>query len=216
MDPTNNSDPEIVLRNWRTRILNGFLLIAAGIGAVMTLATVLDAMSSPGLWIAVIVYVIMTLVVVGLAVFRRIDYRLRAWGILIICYMAGLATLSTFGLGSSGRLYMLAVPILALILIGAPEGMAFSAVSILTVLVFAVLADRGALGEILIRDRNSLLLSDWLAELADTLGILSVVMVLLILFYRFQERMIAEARHAQRELVRAQFEIFDVAANRKT
>jgi PAS domain S-box-containing protein len=204
MDSTNNIDPEIVLRNWRTRILNGFLLIAASIGAVMTLATVLDAISSPGLWIAVIVYVIMTLVVVGLAILRRIDYRLRAWGILTICYMAGLATLSTFGLGSSGRLYMLAVPILALILIGAREGMAFSAVSILTVLGFAVLADRGALGEILIRDRNSLLLSDWLAELADTLGILSVVMVLLILFYRFQERMIAEARHAQRELVRAQ------------
>jgi PAS domain S-box-containing protein len=204
MATTNNIDPEIVLQNWRTRTLNGFLLIAAGFGAVMTLATVLDAMSSPGLWIAVIVYVIMSLVVIGLAVFRRIDYRLRAWGILIICYMAGLATLSTFGLGSSGRLYMLAVPILALVLIGAPEGMAFSVVSILTVLVFAVLADRGTLGEILIRDRNSLLLSDWLAELADTLGILSVVMVLLILFYRFQERMIAEARHAQSELFRAQ------------
>ena len=76
--------------------------------------------------------------------------------------------------------------------------------SILTMVVFAVLADRGVLGESLIRDRNSLLLADWLAEFADTLGILSVVMVLLILFYRFQEDLIAQERRTQTELLQAQ------------
>src|SRR5574341_258152 len=203
MDTNNNVDPEIVLRNWRTKILNGFLAIAAGIGAVMTVATMLDAMSSPGLWPAVIVYVILTLVLVGLAVFQGIDYRIRAWGVLMICYIAGLSTLATFGLGSSGRLYLLALPILALILIGTRPGMLMSVVSILTVVVFAILAGRGVLGESLVRDRNSLLLADWLAEFSDTAGILSVVMVLLILFYRFQERLIGKERRAQAELRRA-------------
>lgn len=122
MDAKHNGDPEIVLRDWRTMILNGFLVVVTGISTAMTVATILDAMSSPGLWPAVIVYVILTLVVAGLAAFRRIDYHIRAWGVLMLCYIAGLATLSTFGLGSSGRLYLLALPILALILIGTRPG----------------------------------------------------------------------------------------------
>ena len=204
MESKKNSDPELVLREWRTKILNGFLLIVVGIAIVMTVATILDATAGPGLWPAVIVYVILTLVAVGLALSRRIDYRIRAWGVLMLCYIAGLATLATFGLGSSGRLYLLALPILALILIGTRPGMLTSVLSILTVLVFAILANRGVLGASLIRDRNSLLMSDWLAEFADTLGILSVVMVLLILFYRFQERLIDRERRTQAELIQAQ------------
>jgi len=151
MDAKHNGDPEIVLRDWRTMILNGFLVVVTGISTVMTVATILDAMSSPGLWPAVIIYVILTLVVVGLAAFRRIDYRIRAWGVLMLCYVAALATLSTFGLGSSGRLYLLALPILALILMGTRPGMFTSTLSIFTVIIFAILADRGVLGVLLAR-----------------------------------------------------------------
>ncbi|HEX5807111.1 MAG TPA: hypothetical protein VFY25_00480, partial [Anaerolineales bacterium] len=204
MDMKNDVDPEVVLSNWRTKILNGFLAAAAGIAAVMTFVTMLDATSSPGLWPAVGVYVVLTFIVSGLAVFRGLDYRLRAWGILVLCYIAGLATLATFGLGSSGRLYLLAFPIFTLVLVGARSGMLMSGVSLLTVVIFAFLADRGVLAESLIRDRNSLLAADWLAEFADTLGILTVVMTLLILFYRFQERMITRERRTRAELLRAQ------------
>jgi PAS domain S-box-containing protein len=204
MQTKNNLDPEAVLRDWRIRILNNFLSIAAGIAVVMTMVTVLDAKSSPGLGQAVIVYLILTVAVVGLAAFRGIDYSLRAWCLLLICYIAGLATLATFGLGSSGRLYMLAVPILALILLGPRPGLIWAGVGTLTVVMFAILAGQGALGGLFVRDRNSLLLSDWLAESVDTLGILFVVMVLLTLFYRFQKGMISEARRAQGELFRAQ------------
>lgn len=203
MDATHHGDPKAVLRDWRTRILNGFLAAVVGVAIVMTIATMLDARSNPGLWTAVIFYAFLTLVVAGLAIFRRIDYRIRAWGILLLCYLAGLTTLSTFGLGSSGRLYLLAFPILALVLMGTWPGMLTSALSILTLILFAILADRGVLAELLVRDRNSLHPADWLAEFADTLGILSVVMVLLILFYRFQERTIDRERHTQAELIQA-------------
>ncbi len=204
MDSKNNDDPGRVLRDWRTKILNGFLLVVVAIATVMTVATILDAMSGPGLWPAVVVYAILTVVVAGLAIFRQIDYRARAWSIILIGYVAGLATLSTFGLGSSGRLYLLAMPILALVLLGERPGMFTSAFSILTMVFFAILADQGILGEALIRDRNSLLPADWLAEFADTVGILSVVIVLLILFYRFHERTIASERRTQAELLQAQ------------
>ena len=204
MDTNQRVDPEVVLQNWRTRILNGFLVIVGIIVVAMTVVTVIDALSRPGQWPAVIVYVILSVVMIGLVVFRGIDYRIRAWGTLLVPYVVGITAMATFGLGSSGRLYMMAVPIAALILIGTRPGMIMSAVSILTIVLFAVLASNGMLAETLIRDRNSLLLADWIAEFADTLGLLFIVMTILILFYRFQESLIASERSTQAELLRTQ------------
>jgi signal transduction histidine kinase/CheY-like chemotaxis protein/transcriptional regulator with GAF, ATPase, and Fis domain len=204
MDKNNKVDPEVVLREWRTKILNGFLMIVAVAAAAMLVVNIADAISRPGQWPAVIIFSILELILVALAVFRRIDYRIRAWGVLLVPYAVGLTTLASYGLGSSGRLYLLVLPIGALILIGARPGILASVVSILTVLVFAFLADRGTLMNWLITDRNSLLMTDWLAEFVDTAMLLATVMALLIMFYRFQERLIDKERCTQAELLRAQ------------
>ena len=204
MDTKQRVDPEVVLQNWRTRILNGFLIVVVVIVVAMTIVTILDAISRPGQWPVVILDILLCLVMIGLGIFRKIDYRIRAWGTLLVPYIVGITAMATFGLGSSGRLYMMAVPIAALILIGTRPGMIMSAVSILTIVLFAVLADNGVLAETLIRDRNSLLLADWIAEFADTLGLLFIVMAILILFYRFQESLIASERNTQAELLRTQ------------
>ncbi len=127
---------ETVLCRWRTGILNGFLIIAAVIATVMTVATAMDARSSPELWRAVVVYLVLAAALAVLAVLRQVAYPIRAWGLLIVCEAAGLAALATFGLGSAGRLYLLAVPILALILIGERPGMITSALSVLILVSF--------------------------------------------------------------------------------
>lgn len=204
MDMNNNVDPEVVMQNWRTKILNGFLAIVAVIVVIMTVVTVLDAISRPGQWPVVFLDIALCLVMVGLGIFRGMDYRIRAWGTLLVPYIVGVTALATFGLGSSGRVYMLAVPIAALILIGTRPGMIVSAVSVLTLVIFAILADNGLLARTLIRDRNSLLLTDWLAEFSDSLGLLVIVMVILIMFYRFQESLIARERVTQAELIYTQ------------
>jgi PAS domain S-box-containing protein len=204
MDTNQRVDPEVVLQNWRKRILNGFLAIVAVIVIVMTVVTILDALSRPGQWPVVILDIVLCIVMVGLGIFRGIDYRIRAWGTLLVPYIVGVTVLATFGLGGSGRIYMLAVPIAALILIGARPGMIMSVVSVLTLVAFAILADQGLLAHTLIRDRNSLLLADWLAEFSDTMGLLAIVMAILILFYRFQESLIASERSTHAELVVAQ------------
>jgi hypothetical protein len=197
------ANAEMVLGQWRARILNGFLIVATLIAAAMCVATALDARSSPALWPAVGAYLMLTAVAAVLAAFRQIAYPIRAWGILIVCQLAGLVAMATFGLGSSGRLYLLAVPILALILIGERPGMIMTGVSALILVSFAAMAHTGLLSQLLLRDRDSLLAADWLAEFADTLGILAIVMVLLILFYRFQQRLIDRERFAQSELIGA-------------
>ena len=204
LDTKNHSDPEAVLRDWRTKILNGFLVIVAVAAAVMTAASILDAISRPGQWPAVILFFVMELVLIVLAIFQRIDYRIRAWGVLLVPYAVGVTALASFGLGSSGRLYLLALPIGALILMGVRSGIIMSVLSILTMVVFAFLAERGVLLQWLVNDRNSLLLADWLAEFVDTAMLLAVVMALLIMFYRFQERLIEKERRTQADLLHAQ------------
>ncbi len=193
-----------VLQEWRARILNTFLIIAALAALVMTGVTIADAISRPGQWPPVILYSFLALVMTALAIFRRVDLRIRAWGVLLVPYVVGVTALASYGLGSSGRLYLLVLPIGALILIGVRSAIFMSALSTLTMLVFTVLAGRGALAPWLVSERNTLLMVDWVAEDADTMMLLATVMALLIMFYRFQERIIEKERGAQVELKKAQ------------
>jgi PAS domain S-box-containing protein len=199
-----NVDPDVVLREWRTRILNSFLTVVSIAAGVMTAVSIVDAIARPSQWPAVIAFAVLEVALVLLAVFRRIDFRIRAWGVLVVPYVVGLTALASNGLGSSGRIYLIAVPIGALILIGVRAGMFASLVSFLTMIAFVVFADWGVIDNWLISDRNSLLAADWLAELSDTVILLAVIMTLLIMFYRFQERLIDSERHSQTELVKAQ------------
>ena len=189
---------------WRTRILNSFLVIVALAAAVMTAVSIGDAIARPGQWLPVILYSVLELILAALAIFRKIDFRIRAWGVLLVPYAVGVTALASYGLGSSGRLYMLAVPIGALILIGVTPAIYLSVLSGLTMLVFSFLAEQGFLSRWLVSERNSLLMADWLAEDVDTLLLLFVIMALLIMFYRFQERLIEKERQTQVELSNAQ------------
>ncbi len=198
----NNMDSGVELQRWRAKILNGFLIIVAVAATLMTVASILDAIARPGQWPATIVYATLDLVLIALAIFR-VDNRIRAWGVLLVPYVVGVTALASFGLGSSGRLYLLVLPIGALILIGVRSGIAMSVLSILTMIVFAVLAKDGMLANWLVTDRNSLLVADWLAEFVDTAMLLATVMALLVMFYRFQQRLIEKERNSQVDLRRA-------------
>jgi len=200
----NGSETETVLRDWRVKILNVFLAIVAVAAAAMTGMSIVDATSRPGQWPTVILYCVLTLMLAALALLRRIDSRIRAWGVLLVPYAVGVITLASFGLSGSGRLYLLVLPIGALILIGVRSGIVASAISVLTLATFAWLAGSGVLRQSLIGERDSLLLADWLVAGIDTLGLLAIVMALLILFYRFQERLINKERGARAELVQTQ------------
>jgi PAS domain S-box-containing protein len=213
METKNTSNTETVLHEWRVRILNGFLTIVAIASAVGAGVSIIDAVSHPDQWPVAILFSILELVLIVLAVFRRIDYRVRAWGVLLVPYVVGVSNLASFGLGSSGRLFLLAVPIGGLILMGARSGMIMSVLVALTMGAFTILAKLGLLQPWLVTDRNSLLLSDWLAESTDTWILLLAIMALLIMFYRFQERLITRERQAQVDLLRAQALLEEQNAN---
>ncbi len=170
----------------------------------MTVVSIVDAFSRPGQWLPVILYTILELILAALAFFRKIDLRIRAWGVLLVPYAVGVTALASSGLGSAGRIYLLAVPIGALVLIGVRSAIIMSVLSALTMLLFTYLASTGNLVQWLVSERNSLLAADWLAEDADTLILITVIMTLLIMFYRFQERLIEKERQTRADLAKAQ------------
>jgi signal transduction histidine kinase/DNA-binding response OmpR family regulator len=198
---------ERVLREWRTRITGRFVAVVAIAAGVMTVMSVVDATRQPGQWPAVIVYCALELMLVVLAIFGRIDFRVRAWGVLLVAYAVGITALLALGLSGSGRLYLLALPIGALILVGERSGIAAAAFGALMMGVFAFLARQGILAGWLAAERSSLSASDWLAESTDGVGLIVVVMTLLILFHRFQVQVITRERRTQAELLVAQEEL---------
>src|SRR5512141_430154 len=77
MNVTKNGDTGIVLQEWRTRILNGFLAIAVIMSAPAFVATFFSAISAPGLWPVAIAFLVVELILIVLVVLRGLNYLIR-------------------------------------------------------------------------------------------------------------------------------------------
>lgn len=193
-DATNTS-----IEAWRTSVINVILLVGTVVALIGTVMSALDARTNPEQWPAVVIYAAMLPVFAVFAFFRKINLRIRTWSFLVAGYLIGLTTLFSLGLGGSGRLYLLVLPIIALVLLGMRSGILMSVVSILTLLVFVILSRFTTLLARTVDERSSFSLNDWLAEGSNTL-LLVITMVILILFYRLQKRSILKEKQSQAEL----------------
>ncbi|MGA2488756.1 MAG: response regulator [Anaerolineales bacterium] len=204
MDETNSSETEDVLREWRTRILNVFLPVMAVAIAIMVGSRLLDAISRPGQWPIVVLFCTLTLMVAALAIFRRVDSRIRAWGVLLVIYVISVLALVSYGLGGTGRMFLLVLPALVLILIGVRAAIFMSALNVLTMAVVAFLEGQGLLARWFVGEKNPLLMAEWITQSIMLLGLLTIIMVLLVLFYRFQEQLIDKEHREWLGLTQAQ------------
>ncbi|MBN1659287.1 MAG: response regulator [Anaerolineae bacterium] len=196
MDSTQSSETEIVLRAWRTRILNGFVTFAAVVALPAIAAIILHALSAPETRLFAFFFSLAAIALILLALLRHLDFRIRVYGLLLLGYAAALANLAYSGLGGAAPLYLVAVSIIALVLIGRRAGILASLFSSFLAALFTFLLDQGLLVP------HTLSRSPW-AGLITILMLLAVVTILLALFSRFQERLIHEQRLAQSELQRA-------------
>lgn len=204
MDPFNRQQTELVFKEWRTRITNGVLLVAAFASAAGMMMTLIDTAEKPEQAPSLVLYAFLTLILGVLALLRKVNHQVKAWGVLLVGYFTGLTTLATLGLGGSGRLYLLALPIIAFILVGVRTGLFMSALSVVTLVVFAYLADQTTILSQWVSERNSLHLVDWLAEGSDTVMLLAVILALMVLLFRFQESLIKKEHSAQANLLKTQ------------
>ncbi len=193
-----------LLDQWRMKILNIFLYVVAIATVLMTIMTLIDAFKRPGQWTQAIMYVVLEVLILILTFAKKINFRIRAWGVLLVPYIVALTALASYGLGSAGRLYLLALSVGAIILIGYRSAIIMSGLSVATLIVFTYLASQGYLGHWLVADRNSLLLADWIAEDSDSILLMFVTMSLVIMFYRFQEKIIKKEQQTSEDLLKTQ------------
>lgn len=193
----NKVDPEVVLRQWRTTILNVFFAIVAVISLPAIGTIIASAVSNPEIWPIAIAFLAVELLLIALAVLRGLPITLRVFGLCLVGYCAAILNLMNTGLNGAGPIYLLVMPILVLILVGRRASWVTVIISAILVTGVAVLVGLG----LLVPDLA--LRNPW-ASLATIIMFLTVVMTILILFYGLQERLIKDERRAQAELLQAQ------------
>lgn len=198
-----NNNTESVMGQWRTSILNRFLWIVAIVGALLIGLGIYVAFKQPSRWPNLILFMALEPVLILLALLPRMDSRVRGWGVLMVFYIIGMRRFITFGLDGSGYLLLLALPVLAVILIGVRSGILMSAISLATYALITVLIGRGLLVSSQVSGANSLLISDWLPDAAILSALLVIVISLVIMFYRFQLKLIEKSTHDRLEIVQA-------------
>jgi PAS domain S-box-containing protein len=204
MDANNSLETQDFLREWRTRILNGFLAVAAFACVPIVAMTFFNATSQNGQWGAVAIFTVLLVLLAVLALWRRLDYRIRAWGVLLLGYAAGTVSLLRGGLAGTGRDFLLVMPLVGLILIGVRAGIFSAILSAVLLALFALLAEKGVLNPYLVMTDNSTRLSDWITEGSGTLMLLGITLALLVLFHRFQVKLIENERKTHDRLMKAQ------------
>lgn len=80
-------------------------------------------------------YSVIFIITLTLAILRNIDYRVRAIGLTLITFSFGVLDLFSTGLSGDGRIFLIAAPVLALLLVGSPASEIFTGLSLLTFLV---------------------------------------------------------------------------------
>ncbi|HEY73845.1 MAG TPA: GAF domain-containing protein [Thermoflexia bacterium] len=187
------------LSTWRASVLNTLLVVTSIAAGPMIVLVVLQAIRNPAQWPAVLIFLAIYLFIIGLAILRRLDFRLRAWGLLLLIYAAGALAFARGGLAGDGRIYLLALPLLTLILIGLRASLGMAIISLLTFAAFALTAHLGWMEEWLVRQDNSLLLMDWLIGGIAFLLTLAVLMAMQYRFSQFQVTIATENRRLYEE-----------------
>ncbi len=146
------------------------------------------------------VYVAIYLAFVLLALLPRIDYRLRAWGLIALSYMNAVASFARLGLVGSGRLYLLSAPIFATLLLGSRAGILTTVLSLVVYFTIAPLASLNQFGEWHRLLENPSLLDRW-GELGMALvTFLFAVMVMVISFQHLMRRTLAARQETSQAL----------------
>jgi signal transduction histidine kinase len=195
--------PTQELQAWRAKALYLLLAVLAVGGLLAYGSTIADALirrqMTPLLWVYAGVYVSFLLV----AVLPRLSIPVRAWSIFMLAYANAAASFARVGLPGSGRLYLIFVPIAAVILLGSREGWACLGLSLGVYSIFAVLASQNILIRWLTMPENPVAAGFWV-ETGATLALFLVLLTALIdRFLASHMRTLEAGRAVTAELGRA-------------
>ncbi len=206
---TDNIKAEIdaILYAWRTRALNVILTVLAVVALPAVIVPIINALQyeSWDWWMSI--YLIGYALIVTMAFWRKLDARVRGWSMVGIGYFVGVVSLARGGMAASGRLYLLWLPIVAVILINIRAGMITTILSLLIYTLFTYLVAQGVMERwILIREglHNA---AYWIEAGTALAMFLLVVIVLLTRFYQLQIDTLTAERRATAQLTEANVQL---------
>lgn len=193
-----------IMNAWRIKTLNTVLTVVAVLGFVSIIALFAGGIGDANQWAVDLFFLATYLVILVLAFYKRLHWRVRGWGFLFIVYLVGVISLSRGGLAGAGREYLMIVPILATILVGVRAGVATAILSLLVMVAFSFIAEAGILNTWLIYQENPVDLASWVEEITYTAVLMGVSASLLLLFNRRLLKMLVAERQAAQALEQAQ------------
>lgn len=195
------------LQEWRQQAVKVVLLVVVIVALPSYIFTILNEVragrSSLLLWLYLGVY----LAIVGLAFLPRLDFKVKAWLFILVAYMNAAASLARLGLAGSGRVYLVAMPVIAALIISPEAGLISAAVSLGLYTAFALLAHYGVLQGWISLLENPLDLPFWVEAGLALAVFLILVIVLLERFYRLQVRALETSQRAVSEMEHTALEL---------
>ena len=203
-EPTNNTISEMSLEAWRARAVSLLLTTASIVGGVAIVPAVILGLKPPVQWVAVTTLIILYLIIIAMAIFRRIDLQIRTSSIFIAGYMASILTMGKNGLTGVGPLYLLGLPVLGIVLLGTRFGIITSIFSVLIFSFFTVMVHLGWLENWLISTESPIQLLTWIGYGTTFTMLLATLITVLRLFAQFQTRSLQTSKEREKELNKAQ------------
>ncbi|MBC7225980.1 MAG: GAF domain-containing protein [Thermoflexales bacterium] len=185
---------------WQARTLNALLSVLTLAATVVVVSTVIEAIRYPERGAAVPLFGALYILLLLLTLLRRIPYRARLIGFLLVGYAVAVTAFLRGGLVGDGRLYLMILPLLALALSDLRMGLVTGGVSLLIHLAFMAFAYLGWLSEWVVVKENPMALSDWFAATAVFLMLLAGLLVIVGLSNRSLVQALRSARQSAQEL----------------
>ncbi len=191
---------QAILDGWRIKALNTMLLAMSivALPAVITPLVIAVRTGAWGIWSGI--YIFGYLLVVLLAVLRKWNFRVRGWLFLLMGYAVAMASFFRAGLPASGRIYLVFLPLIALILLDLRSSYIALGMSLALYAALIGLVHQGVLAETVFLQENPLDTAFWIDAGAALVMFLLAQMVLTDRFYRFQLKTLAAERSAQAQL----------------
>lgn len=188
---------------WQARTLNLLLIVLTIAATPAIIALGMEAIRHPERGAAVPLFGALYVFLLLLAVLRRLPYRIRLIGLLLVGYGVAVVAFLRGGLVGDGRLYLMILPLLALALSDLRMGIWTASVSLLIHLSFMLFAHLGWLSEWVVVKENPMALTDWFVATAVFLMLLGGLLVVVGFSHRSLLGAIRSAQRLARERAQA-------------
>ncbi|MBN1538386.1 MAG: PAS domain-containing protein [Anaerolineales bacterium] len=197
-----NEVTEQSLHEWRSRALSIFLIVVAITSLPAYASVIINAIQNYQMTWREYIYLVVYAGSAALAFFPKLDLKYKSWGIMALSYTNAIVSFMRLGLAGSGRLWLIVMPIIAIIAISAKAGYFAAVFSILIYVSFSILVNMGFLENWIVLQENPTTLGYWLEGGAALLVFIATSVILVERFSDLQQRSFREAQQSNIHLTK--------------